>query len=373
MAPNEDLGGGLAPVEGMLTKFLAEDFHELKQPHMPETQIQEFDPLLDSSDMGPAEWVRVAETIARHYLQFDGFVVVMGTDTMAYVSSALSFMLENLGKPVILTGSQIPLWQPQTDARRNLIMAIIFASRDTICEVAIFFHDRLIRGCRATKVNTHRLNAFDSPNFPPLAHVGISIEEASHLFMPQARGALRLHCNMDTRLLAVRLVPGFDDLVLRSAITCGDTGLRAVVLQLFGTGNLPSVKTSLLETLTEARQKGILVVVTTQCLTGATMLGKYAVGHALASAGVVSGGDMTLEAVSSKLAYLFGRGDLSLNEVADLMLIPLRGEVSCQSQYDEMNVAMATSGLFPSIGARPKETKWPGVSREELVSVRSNL
>jgi L-asparaginase len=132
MAPNPNLGGGLAPVEGMLTKFFAEGLDELKQPHMPETQIQEFAPLLDSSDMGPAEWVRIAETIASHYLHFDGFVVVMGTDTMAYVSSALSFMLENLGKPVILTGSQIPLCQPQTDARRNLIMAIIFASRDTI-------------------------------------------------------------------------------------------------------------------------------------------------------------------------------------------------------------------------------------------------
>jgi L-asparaginase len=221
-------------------------------------------------------------------------------------------------------------------------------------------------------VNTHRLNAFDSPNFPSLAHVGISIEEASHLFMPQARGALRVHRSMDTRLLAVRLVPGFDDLVLRSAITNTDIGLRAVVLQLYGTGNLPSAKSSLLETLTEARERGILVVATTQCPTGAVMLGKYAVGHALASAGVVSGGDMTLEAASTKLAYLFGRGDLSLNEIAELMLVPLRGEVSPPSQYNEMNVA--TSGLFPSLAMNSlRETKWPGVSREELVSVRSNL
>lgn len=331
--------GGLAPVEGALTRWVADDLEELRQPNMPETHVHEYSPLMDSSDLGPQDWVRLANDIASNYLHFDGFVIVMGTDTMAFAASALAFMLENLGKPVILTGSQIPLYEPYNDARRNLIMAIIFASRDTLCEVAIFFHDRLLRGCRATKVNTHRLRAFDSPNLLPLAQVGISIEEANHLALPQARGSLRVHRSMDTRLLAIRLVPGFDDAVLRHAVASTDSGLRALVLQLYGTGNLPSDKRELVDTLAAATERGVLVVATTQCATGSVVLGKYAAGHALKAAGVVSGGDMTLEATAAKLGYLFGRGDLSTSEVAALLPVSLRGEVSPVEEYNRPHTA----------------------------------
>ena len=146
----------------------------------------------------------------------------MGTDTMAYTATALSFMLENLGKPIVFTGSQVPIAEPHSDARQNLIMALIFASREVpICEVTIFFHDRLFRACRSTKVNTGALHAFDSPNIPPLAKVGISIEENTHLILPPARGVLKVHTRMDTRLLALRLVPGFDDQILRHMIKAG--------------------------------------------------------------------------------------------------------------------------------------------------------
>lgn len=254
----------------------------------------------------------------------------MGTDTMAYTATALSFMLENLGKPVIFTGSQIPLCEPYNDARRNLIMALIFASRDSINEVSIFFHDRLIRACRATKVNTHRLLAFDSPNLDPLAKIGITIDENEHLALPPARGALRVHAKMDTRLLTLRLVPGFDDTVIKQLITAGSEGgtLRALVLQLYGTGNVPSVKEDFVQILADARERGILVVASTQCFTGSVMMGHYATGQALKSAGVVSGSDMTLEAIACKCAYLFGRGDLSNDEVANLMGVSLRGEVT---------------------------------------------
>jgi len=334
MAPSADMGGGLAPVPGALTRWVNEDLEELQHPSMPEVVVHEYDPLMDSSDMGPEQWTRLALDISRNYLHFDGFVVATGTDTMAYAASALAFMLENLGKPVILTGSQIPLSQPFNDARRNFLMAVIFASRDTICEVAIFFNDQLLRGCRTTKLNTHHLAAFDSPNLPPLARVGVAIEEASWLTLPQARGALRVHRGMDTRLLVMRLVPGFDDAVLRAAFTSAEgSGLRALVLQLYGMGNLPSGKRSLLSTLAEATDRGILVVVTTQCLTGSVVLGKYAVGRELEALGVISAGDMTLEATAAKLAYLFGRGDLNASEVGRLLPVPLRGEVTPGAAY----------------------------------------
>ena len=195
MAPNSS--GALAPVEGALSKYM-EDMDELKADNMPDIVLHEYTPFYDSSDLGPADWARVARDIKANYLHFDGFVVCTGTDTMAYFATALSFMLENLGKPVVFTGSQIPLCEPYNDARRNLIMSLIFASRDTINEVTIFFHDRLLRACRSTKVrsfscnllsravrrrilysfshanelyrkvNTHKLKAFDSPNVDPL-------------------------------------------------------------------------------------------------------------------------------------------------------------------------------------------------------------
>jgi L-asparaginase len=239
-------------------------------------------------------------------------------------------MLENLGKPVVFTGSQIPLCEPYNDARRNLIMALIFASRDTINEVTIFFHDRLLRACRATKVNTHRLLAFDSPNLDPLATIGITIDENEHLILPPAKGALRVHSRMDTRLLTIRLVPGFDDGMIAEIIhrNADTQNLRALILQLYGTGNVPNVKESFIQLLADANDKGILVVAATQCFTGSVMLGHYAVGKALQRAGVVSANDMTVEAIACKLAYLFGRKDLNNKEVAALMGVSLRGEIT---------------------------------------------
>lgn len=263
------------------------------------------------------------------YLYFDGFVVLMGTDTMAYAATALSFMLENLGKPVVFTGSQVPIAEPHSDARQNLINSLIFAARvNAICEVTIFFHDRLIRACRAQKINTGELHAFDSPNLPPLATVGINVKENDHLILPPARGMLRVHTKMDTRSLAVRLVPGFDDKILRHMIERGaESGsLRALVLQLYGTGNAPAVKEDFINCIREATDLGILVVATTQCHQGSVLLGHYATGKALQDAGVVAANDMTSEAISCKIAYLMGRGDLSNEEIANLMCISIRGE-----------------------------------------------
>lgn len=328
MAPDPEKGGALAPVQGALVNYL-KDMRELDEPNMPEIVAFEYQPFYDSSDLGPADWAVLADDIRANYLHFDGFVVLMGTDTMAYTATALSFMLENLGKPVVFTGSQIPLCEPYNDARRNLIMALIFASRDTINEVSIFFHDRLLRACRSTKVNTHQLLAFDSPNIEPLAKIGISIDENEYLSQPPARGALRIHSRMDTRLLTIRLVPGFDDRVIRDLIEHSTkNSLKALVLQLYGTGNIPSVKDSFVQLLADATDKGILVVAGTQCHTGHVMMGHYATGRVLQEAGVVSASDMTVEATACKIAYLYGRGDLTNKEVGELMGVSLRGEVT---------------------------------------------
>lgn len=329
MAPDPNKGGALSPVEGAVTAHMGE-MQELLNPNMPEVVVHEYSPFFDSSDLGPADWAMLATDIKSNYLHFDGFVVLMGTDTMAYAASALSFMFENLGKPVIFTGSQIPLCEPYNDARRNLIMALIFASRDSINEVSIFFHDRLIRGCRSTKVNTRRLLAFDSPNLPPLANIGITIDENEHLVLPPARGALRVHTRMDTRMLTICLVPGFDDGMIRHLIEQGTDNktLKGLVFLLYGTGNIPSVKNTFIQLLADATEQGILVVASTQCHTGSVMMGHYATGHALADAGVVSANDMTVEAINCKSAYLFGRGDLMPKMVADLMPVSLRGEVT---------------------------------------------
>ena len=170
MEPNLETGA-LAPVPGFLTKQMAQMAELQEHPEMPDYHIIEYDPLLDSADMAPSDWLKIAEDIEDNYFDYDGFLVICGTDTMAYVASALSFMLENLAKPVVITGSQIPFCEVYNDARRNLIVSMIFASREDFLEVAIYFHDRLIRGNRASKINSFRVDAFDSPNFPRLAEV----------------------------------------------------------------------------------------------------------------------------------------------------------------------------------------------------------
>jgi L-asparaginase len=329
MSNDPTQGNSLAPVQGALTSYLASMREITQDEEMPEIVSHEYSPLMDSSDMGPGDWKLLAKDIETNYYHFDGFVVLMGTDTMAYAASALSFMFQNLAKPVVFTGSQIPLREPYNDARKNLIMAIIFASSDNISEVTIFFHDRLLRACRATKVNTSKLLAFDSPNLDPLAEIGINIEEREHLFRDPPRGAFRVVTEMDTRLVTLRLVPGFDDAMIMHMIKAArETKLRGLILQLYGTGNLPSLKNDLVKCLMEASEAGVVVVVTTQCITGSVILGHYATGQALKNAGVVSARDMTVEATTAKLAYLLGRQDLSVNDIRNLIEIDLRGEIT---------------------------------------------
>lgn len=204
--------GTLAPLKGYLPQCIRE-MPEVHDPSMPELDVLEYDPLIDSANVGPEDWASLSSHLRDNYYDYDGFVIIHGTDTMAYTASALSFMLEGLGKAVVITGSMIPLAAVYNDARRNLLISAIFAAQLELCEVAIFFNDRLLRGNRAVKVDSNSLDAFDSPNFPPLATVGarVSTDRVAWRAPPVSR--LRVHTALSTCVIVVRLAPGFDDSV----------------------------------------------------------------------------------------------------------------------------------------------------------------
>ena len=319
--------GSLAPEAGFLTAEITKA-PEMHRPEMPEFTIKEYDPLMDSSCMGPTDWSNIANDIASNYLNYDGFVVIMGTDTMAYAASALSFMLENLGKTVVFTGSQIPFCEVYNDARRNLMVSIIFAMTDDFPEVCVCLNDKLMRANRTVKMNSVGINAFDSPNFPPLATLGAFINERKELAMPQPRGPFRVHSHLDAKVIVLKLVPGFDDECIHALVEHSKQ-LKAIVLEMYGTGNGPvnHGKGSLVDAIEKANAKNIVVVAVSQCIQGGVSLDVYSMGLEFKKAGVVSAGDMTTEACTTKLAYLFGRG-ADHRSIHALMKENLRGEIT---------------------------------------------
>ena len=269
MAMKPNVHGALEPCKGYLAAQMRL-MPELRERRMPGYEVVEYSPLLDSADMVPADWRRIAAAVASFHDEYDGFVVIMGTDTMAYTASALSFMLEGLSKPVVLTGSMIPFAESYSDARRNLVMALIFANSGTqVPEVCIFFGDRLLRGTRATKVDALALGAYDSPNFPPLAKVGVALNARYDLALKPDPERFRCEAfvEMETKILVFRMVPGFDDAALLRCLESSD--LRAVVLELYGTGTAPSRREGMVVALAAAQRNDILVVATTQCKRGA--------------------------------------------------------------------------------------------------------
>ncbi|MDX1521663.1 MAG: asparaginase [Anaerolineae bacterium] len=316
---------GYMPAPGYLAELMAA-MPELTHEQLPDYTINEYRPLLDSANMTPRDWLTIAQDIAAHHDNYDGFVVLHGTDTMAYTASALPFMLQNLSKPVILTGSQIPLCEVRNDARENLITAMMIAASYAIPEVCLYFGAKLLRGCRATKVSADDFDAFASPNCPPLGTVGIDIEINWDLVLPQPASSkpVAINAGGEPVVGAVRLFPGISADVVRNIL---QPPLKGLVLEAFGVGNGPDRDQAFIATLQEATDRGVLIVDCTQCLVGSVNLGGYATGSALAQAGVISGYDMTAEAALTKMFHLFSQA-LPLPDIKRLMQTNLRGELT---------------------------------------------
>ena len=332
-------GGTITMVRGKKDGALQPADMETFKAFMPElfagkiqVDIQAFDPLIDSSDIGPDSWRQMAQIVYDHYDAYDGFVILHGTDTMSYSASALSFMLENLGKPVVFTGSQLPVGVLRSDAKENLLTAIeIAAEQDEegnaiVPEVSIYFEDRLFRANRTTKRNAEHFSAFNSYNYPALAKAGVHITYQPHLVhYSDPNLPLRLHTQFDTNVAVLKLFPGIQPAVVRAVLKT--KGLKGVALETFGAGNAPSDRW-LYRELKAAVDRGIFIVNKTQCNTGSVEMGLYAVSLNLMRAGVLSGYDITTEALLTKMMLLLGENPDQPERVRELLGKNLCGEVT---------------------------------------------
>ena len=291
----------------------------------------QFNPPIDSSDMNPRYWMDIAHAIENNYDHFDGFVVLHGTDTMAYTASALSFMFENLHKPVIITGSQLPIGEVRTDGEENLITALQIAAATDINdapmvqEVAILFENYLWRGNRSTKMSADNFNAFKSNNYPPLAKIGLGIHFSEDALMRAViKRPLKVRYELDTNVMFLDLNPGISEEILRHQL--GTPGIKGIVLKTFGAGNASTAQW-FTDAIREAVDRGIVIVNVTQCVNGGVHTKRYVSGDRLAATGVISGHDMTSEAAITKMMYLFGLG-LEAAEVRKYLECSLCGEVT---------------------------------------------
>lgn len=291
---------------------------------LPDYVIQEAQPLIDSSNMNINEWNRIGQCIAEQAQNYDGFVIFHGTDTMAYTASALSFMLENLNKPVILTGSQIPLSEVRNDAIDNIITSLLLCANHPILEVCIYFNTLLLRGNRARKVSAQEFSAFDSPNYPSLANIGVNIEVHQHRLLQHSQKPFRLQLLQDHAITNVKLFPGTSLNVMQHLL---QQPLRALILETYGAGNAPNYDDNFLNLLHTAISKGMIIVNSSQCPHGRVEMNSYATGSTLKQVGLISGYDLTPEAVHCKLLYLFSK----YNNIEDVKLAfeqNLCGEIS---------------------------------------------
>ena len=322
------------PETGVLSPFkfdqIEEEVPELKKFNF-NLQTMTFNPPIDSSNVTPELWKQIARVIHENYDAYDGFVVLHGTDTMSYSASALSFMTQNLSKPIIFTGSQIPIGVIRTDGKENLITAIEIAAaqengRSAVPEVCVYFQNKLFRANRTRKHNAEQFNAFASDNYPPLAEVGISIHynfpciKQLDSFAPPFSVATEL----DTRVSVIRIFPGMDKVVFRAML--GIPGLKAVVLETYGSGNAPTADW-FIDTLEEAIREGLLVLNVSQCPAGTVEMERYETGVKLQKIGVVSGKDITAEAALAKLMYLLGQ-NLCPERIVEQLKFPIRGEIT---------------------------------------------
>lgn len=310
------------PELGYVQKALTE-IQALNHDDMPDYVIKEYDPLLDSSNITLDDWNRIAVDIKNNYEQFDGFVIFHGTDTMAYTASALSFMLENLSKPVIITGSQIPLSELRNDAVENIITAFWLCATQPLYEVCIYFNQNLLRGNRAQKVSAQGFKAFDSPNYPHLAKIGTTIELKKEFMLPKPVKSFNLQTLSPQFIANFRLFPGFKTEVLKLLFS---QSIKGLILETYGSGNAPNTHPEFLALLKEASDQGVIIINCTQCKEGTVEMNHYATGFTLKKAGVISGHDMTPEAAHSKLLYLLSKA-IKPNQVKKLIEMNLVGEL----------------------------------------------
>ncbi|KAJ0063138.1 hypothetical protein NL108_012605 [Boleophthalmus pectinirostris] len=286
--------------------------------------IMEYSPLLDSSNMTTDDWGRIGKDIEKNYQSYDGFVILHGTDTMAYTASALSFMCEHLGKPIILTGSQVPIYEIRNDGRDNLLGALLIAGQFVIPEVGLYFHNKLYRGNRATKVDTGSFNAFSSPNLAPLASAEVDIIiNWDTVWRANTTAKFQVSTELNRNVGLLRLFPGITAATVRAFL---QPPMQGVVLETYGSGNAPDNRKDLLDELKKATDSGVIIINCTQCLRG-TVSTSYATGKVLIDAGLIAGGDMTPEAALSKLSYVLAKNDLDLQAKKKMMSQNLRGEM----------------------------------------------
>jgi len=292
-------------------------------------EFYSFDPLLDSSDMNPGHWVELVSVIEKNYEKYDGFVVLHGSDTMAYTASALSFMLENLNKPVIFTGSQLPIGMIRTDGRENFLNSVeIAASMEdetpVVPEVAICFDNKLFRGNRTSKFNAENFSAFLSGKYPVLAEVGVHIKYYHDRILKPNFKKLKVYKSLDENIAILKLFPGITEKAVHSILNTG--GLKAVILETFGAGNAPTAPW-FLDQLRQAIEKEIILFNVTQCKGGTVEMGKYETSAHLEKIGVIGGYDITTESAVTKLMFLLG-SDLSREEIIRYLQTSLRGEMT---------------------------------------------
>lgn len=319
---------GYTPAPGFLAEVM-DLIPDMSREDFPSWELYEMSPLLDSSNMAVREWNAIASVIYENYEKYEGFVVLHGTDTMAYTASALSFILSGLDKPVVLTGSQIPLSEIRSDGRDNLITSVLIAADGVVREVCLYFCGKLLRGNRAMKMSADGLVAFDSPNYPHLADAGISIRYNLSALMKRKKSGEELLFSpfSEVPIGVLKVFPGIQFGLFEEIMT---EKLSGIVLETFGAGNIPGGGDELLPIIKKAFASGAVITVCSQCPSGTVILGAYETSSSLKAAGAVSGRDMTTEAAVAKLYYLLSQ-NLPKHQIKQLMETDLCGEMSART------------------------------------------